>query len=145
MSFSCYTTTLDTAKWSMSQNDGWKLGCEEGLRRCWPNAQHCTCTKKETRGKRCEIERGGGVDKDWLLGQCKDTTARHWRRGEQSRNWIFTTLGLYSSYQGFSLTTGTQTSSCQIRWIAHCSMFLSYIPIWNPEKSTTQFKTVLPQ
>lgn len=67
MSFSCYTTTLDTAKWSMSQNDGWKLGCEEGLRRCWPNAQHCTCTKKERRGGRdARLKEGVG----WTKTDC---------------------------------------------------------------------------
>lgn len=53
-----------------------------------------------------------------MLSQCKDTITHHWRSKKQTRNQIFTTLGSCSSYQGFSSTAGTETSSCQIKWIA---------------------------
>lgn len=86
----------------------WKWGCKEGLRRSWPNAQHCTCTdgrEKGRGGREGGLKEGGGVDKDWWA---QSVQGRHNPSLEESRaNQVpdFTTFA-------FSSTTGTETPSC---------------------------------
>lgn len=49
-----------------------------------PSTVHAQTAEKRDGGEGGETERGGGMDKDGLLSQCKDTITHRWRKEEQS-------------------------------------------------------------